>query len=283
MSLGISWAHVLGDALSASAIVNTWGQIMSSHVPKKSLHVPSPKKSEFPPSTISYKAFTLKEIDPVGNCWLPPNNTKMRTHSFQISSKQLEKLMSTICKDKQLSLTKASHFEILSAIIWKSLSRIKETSKLKRVTICTSNHYSRDIENEVPNNGMMFSTCEVDFSIEESCVLKLATLIMEKRVCENDIIKEMVERNNGEKDFIAYGANLTFVNLEEVDIYGLELKGENPAFASYTIEGVGDEGVVLVMCGGPNEGKNGITVTVVLHVDQLNLLKDELKNVWSIV
>ena len=43
-----------------------------------------------------------------------------------------------------------------------------------------------------------------------------------------------------------YGANLTFVNLEEADFYGMELKGQKPVHVSYFIDGVGDEGVVLV-------------------------------------
>ena len=47
-------------------------------------------------------------------------------------------------------------------------------------------------------------------------------------------------------NFIMDGANLTFVNLEEADFYGMELKGQKPVHVSYFIDGVGDEGVVLV-------------------------------------
>ena len=35
------------------------------------------------------------------------------------------------------------------------------------------------------------------------------------------LIEEMVEKKEGEVDYVVYGANLTLLNLEEAMIYGL--------------------------------------------------------------
>lgn len=286
LSVGLSWAHILGDIVSASTFINTWAQIMAGQVPKKSLHVPSSRKlPEDPPGLVANKPFSLKEVDPVANHWsLPANNGQnMRSHTFRISSKQLDLLMSNTCGKKAANLSK---FEILSAIIWKSLSRIRENSGPKMVTICCYEcpHGDRDGKDKIPNNNsMVLSTVDANF---ESNVSELAFLIAEKKRVENDAIEEMVKRDDGKGDFLVYGANLTFVNLEEVEIYGLELKGQKPVFANYTIEGVGDEGLVLVLPGAPKNGEdedgNGRVVTVVLPKDQLAHLENELKVNWNI-
>jgi hypothetical protein len=276
MSIGLSWAHVLGDAFAASAFINLWGQIVSGHTPPKSLHAPTPRKTKFPPTVHGKSIPILKRVDPVGDSWLTANNCKVDTNYFHVTAEQLEKM---VAKGARIS-----HFEVLSAIVWKYLSEIREDNMGTRtVTICTTN--SHDRENEYPTNAMVLSIVEADFAVAKADISELAELIAQKRVEENEAT---VEIENGVADYIAYGANLTFVNLEEAKIFGLEMKGKGPVFANYTINGAGDEGVVLVLPGptngkGEGGGKDGLVLNMVLPENQLGLLKIKLERDWNIV
>ncbi|KAF5462010.1 hypothetical protein F2P56_018056, partial [Juglans regia] len=257
MSLGLSWAHVLGNAFSASAFINMWGQILSGQMPPKSLQTPNPVKAKFPPPSCE-KSVSMKRVDPLGDDhWLTANDSNMETDYFPVTAKQLEHMVTNICADDKLA-AKTSHFEVLSAVIWKYISETREDLGPRIVTVSTS--HNRPWENEYPTNGrMVLSMVEADFSVAKADVSAVVELISQKIVEINNnnigsVDEEMVENGNGEADFITYGANLTFVNLEETNIYGLELKGHWPVFANYTINGVGDEGVVLVL-PGPTNGK----------------------------
>lgn len=291
--MGLSWAHILGDPFSASVFINTWGQIMTGKVPPHPTNqVSKYQDSELPNPMVLKKPFSMKELDePVGDRWLlsTTKSLKMETHSFQITAKDLDRLTSSICGGNQT--TKIANFDILSAVIWKSLSRTRESlgySPKMVATICHNRNNCHEREKEMPNNVMVVSTVEAAnllTSIAEVDVLELATLISENRVDENDRIEGMVGRENGKGDFVVYGANLTFVNLEGANIYDLEVKGKNPFFANYSIDGVGDEGVVLVLPGpkyGIEEGSYGRTVTVVLPENEVSHLRNEMRRDWGI-
>ncbi|KAH8508628.1 hypothetical protein H0E87_010684 [Populus deltoides] len=283
MSVGLSWAHVLGDPFSASTFINTWGKMMQGHVPSRSPHVPNTKKSKYPLSTTRRKPFSLKRVDPVGDYWLTTTNCKMETHSLHVTAEQLDDILSDNIRG-QKQPTELSHFQVLSAIIWKSLSKVREDSGPRIVTICTGN--SRVNDPEVPSNNLVFSIIQADFSVAEGEIYELAELIAEKQEEENSLIEDIVESDKVEFDRIAYGTNLTFVDLEEANIYGLELKGQKPIFANYSIKGVGESGVVLVLPAGPGNGsgkvRSGRTVTVTLPENQLSRLMNELKSHWGL-
>lgn len=59
----------------------------------------------------------------------------------------------------------------------------------------------------------------------------------------------MVGWDLGGFDFIMYGLNLIFVDLGEVVFYGFELKGVRFRFVNCFVDGIGEEGVVLVFLG----------------------------------
>ncbi|KAI9109089.1 hypothetical protein K1719_019712 [Acacia pycnantha] len=119
--------------------------------------------------------------------------------------------------------------------VWKCLSHIRgNASGLNVVTICING--SKREEDELPINGLVFSKVEADFAVEKSNVSKLATLIGEKKVMENDILEKMVEEDEGEGDFVVYGANLTFVNLERAEFYDVKLNGRKTILANCTFE-----------------------------------------------
>ncbi|KAF5746765.1 protein ECERIFERUM 1 [Tripterygium wilfordii] len=281
MSLGLSWAHVLGDPFSVSAFINKWAQIMAGTARSQPLHVSSIQNYKSAP-TIPKSPLSIKRVDPVGDCWVTASNCQMESHSFLITSEKLDQLMKEILNPSQA--TKISEFEALSALIWKSLSEIRDDLGPRIVTICT-NSPQRE-ENEPPSNAMEFSIVEPDFSVSKADVSDLAVLITEKRVGEDEAIRDLVQGDNGEGDYLVYGTNLTFVNLEEVNVYGLELKGQKPVFANYRIGGVGDEGVVVV-CPGPESGveggRGGRLVTVMLPEDQVVELKNVLQRDWDLV
>lgn len=283
MSLGLSWAHVIGDPISASAFVHMWGQIgAGKHVSPTSLQVQQPKNSETktPGPVPAGNLFPIKRVDPVGDLWQTPSNYNMKTHSFKFTTKQLRQVESTACK----KAAKVSLFEVISALIWKSLSKIREDSGPGVVTICRYNSGRRD--NQMPANDMVLTTAEAGFNVSKCDVLELAELIGDSRTGDgNRAFDEMSEKESESSDFIIYGANLTFVNMEGADIYGLKLQGEKPVFVSYSINGVGEEGVVLVLPGpeGESDCECGRTVTVVLPENQLQKLKKKLNQEWNLV
>ncbi|KAM7520847.1 hypothetical protein LguiB_019809 [Lonicera macranthoides] len=278
LSVGLSWAHILGDAFSASNFINMWGQMMTGHLPRQFSNIPNAgKENPFHPP-IPRKPLSLRRVDPIGDYWVTPNNSKMETHSLHVSSKQLHNLLSNFCN--------ARPFEAISAIIWKSLAKIRVESEPRIVTICTNNSPQKG-KNELSGNNQIISTVEVNFVVSSSEVSKLAKLISEEKIEENRMIEELMKRENEQLDFIVYGGgNLTFVNLEEEEIYGLELKGQKAIFANYSVNGVGDEGAVLVLPGPPKDYKidddGGRTVTMMLPSYQVPMLKNELKIEWGI-
>ncbi|KAG2698714.1 hypothetical protein I3760_07G162400 [Carya illinoinensis] len=280
MSLGLSWAHVLGDAFSATSFVNMWAKILSGQMRPKCLQPVNLGKSKSPTSVLENLVST-ERVNPLGDHWLIANNSKMETNYFQITAKQLEHMLANVGAVDQA--TEISHFEVLSAIIWKCLSEIREDWGRRIIAVCTSSSHNR--ENEYPTNGMVLSTVEADFPVAKADISAVIELIAEKRVDGMGMTEEIVEKENGEADYIAYGANLTFVNLEEAEIYGLELKGQKPVFVNYAINGVGDEGVVLVLPGAAkgkaeSGGRDGVTLTMVLPENQFQLLINKLERDW---
>nr|GMD93944.1 protein ECERIFERUM 1 [Ipomoea batatas] len=275
LSIGISWAHVLGDAFSLSDFVNMYGPAIAGRrdLPPKHPDMPTADNHNCAkPRTQKLFPFSLGTVGPVGDHWKLTNTCKMATQSYHITEKQLNALIFKVSGLKQSAKVKA--FEAISALFWKSLAKVKGEleSGLETVTIVKNDFHSR-------GNGQVISAVKAEMRVSEADVLELANLIGEKAVDETGIIYETMEEENGKSaDFFVYGANLTFVNLEEVNIYGLEMKGENPIFANCTISGVGDEGAVLVLPGPENlKGKEGgRIVNVILPEHLLGKLKNEI-------
>lgn len=139
------------------------------------------------------------------------------------------------------------------------------------MTICRKGSHIR--ENGNLSNGQIISAFQADFSVMEADLEKLAKVLCYEAVeDERSLIEETMEKGNGVADYIVYGANLTFVNWEDADVYGLEFNGEKADFASFSIQGVGDEGAVLVLPGG-----KGRILKIILPEDQILKLKTELK------
>ncbi|XVF65319.1 hypothetical protein PTKIN_Ptkin09bG0238400 [Pterospermum kingtungense] len=283
MSLGISWAHFLGDAFSASDFINDWGPYMAN--PKLKSPIPLPKsltKNEKPhdPTQVSNEPLSAKQVNPVGDLWVTANNCKMETFSFSLNTPHLSTLQAKVSGEH--GGKRISPFESVCAVIWQCIAKVREGFEPQTVTVCRKgpNH-----DKNVPSNSQIISAIKADFSVKEADLKKLAFLLADydddEGLDERNKIESAVERDDGVTDYIMYGANLTFVNMEDASLYGLELKGLKPKFAYYSIQGVGDEGAVLFLPKGPpsseNEGK-GRLVTITLPEDQVLKLKTELKS-----
>ncbi|KAL3504876.1 hypothetical protein ACH5RR_034717 [Cinchona calisaya] len=286
ISIGLSWAHILGDAFSASQFINIWGQFLNGQLPIQQIDdMPSTRKKNNPLPQVAKVPFSIQrvQLDSVCDKWLVSNNCNMGYHSFHLTAKQINHLIQAAKSMKP--------FEAISAIMWKSLAKVRgKSSEPKIVTICsTNNSGSWDKENGLPSNSQV-KICTIqaaNLSVEDADLEELANLIAHKKKDETNLVEEIIDQkeNDGKiDDFVLYGAKLTFVNLENAKIYGLELRGQRPIFASYSLSGVGDEGAILVLPGPASDGKEegGRVVNLVLPEKQLEKLKYELKKEWGI-
>lgn len=285
ISIGLSWAHVVGDAFSASHFINIWGQFLTGQVPPHHLgtyYNPKIKKSLSPLAKVPLSIQRVL-LDADGGHWLTSDHKKMRTHSFHVTAKQLNHLT------EEAKLAKP--FEVISAIIWKSLAKTSdkvEEPKIVTLISSTGDAASWDKENELPSNSrVVISTIEaVEAPLAHADLAELARLIAQKQEDETNLVEQVMMDQKGIDDgvcgdFILYGARLTFVNLEKIDVYGLKMRGHQPVFASYSLSGVGDEGAILVLPGPPPE-EGGRVINLILPENQVEELKRELRNDWGI-
>ncbi|TKY56338.1 hypothetical protein E2542_SST20781 [Spatholobus suberectus] len=259
LSMGLSWSHVLGDTFSALNFITKWSQILASHAPPKALPMPIHRETDSPHNnSVNYNPISVKMAITAGEHWLATNNTKMVTHTFHITPKQLDHLH--CCGN--------------------TVACIRGDSEPKVVTIFTPG----TSRNEFPFNDMVISVVEANMVVGKSNVSDLARLICEELKVENDVVEKLVEESQGKGDFVIYGANLTFVDLEEGDVYGVLLNGQKPIMANCSIHGVGDQGVVLVLPAPDDEedGSNGRMLTVSLPEKEVNQLKDKVRGEWGI-
>ncbi|MED6130785.1 hypothetical protein PIB30_003806 [Stylosanthes scabra] len=275
ISLGLSWAHILGDPFAAFEFINTWGQFMNYLDLNKPINIPRPVPK--PTGTgPQMDPVSVRRIDPVGDHWIPPNNCKMVTFSFQLTGSQMNYLQAQIWGP---SGEQTPPFESLCAVIWYCVARVRPGFEPKTVTVCKPDPGHG---NDIIGNNQVISKVEAgsECSITEIEFKVLASMLAEQGIDERNQIEEAMEKDEGVADFFVYGANLSFVDLEETNVYDLELKGKKPRFVYTTLQGVGDEGVVLVMPwpkGANKNGSDGKFVTMILPEDQILKIKSELK------
>lgn len=276
ISLGLSWAHVLGGPLSASELINTWSQILNNLNLKIPFNIPRSAPTPNKPGP-KYDPGTVKRVDPVGDHWILANNKKMDTLSFHITSSHMNNLQTQIWGP---SVEQTPPFESLCAIIWRCIARVREGSEPTTVTVCRTDPLSSS--NDIFGNDQLICKVEAksECSIVDTNLRVLASMLVNQGVDERDQINEMVEKDQGVTDYFVYGANLTFLDLEDINLYDLKLKGHKPKFVYYTLQGVGDEGVILVLPWSKDPIMNGIDgkfVTIIMPEDEMVKLKSELK------
>lgn len=233
---------------------------MSGHGPTKLVY---PETPELTSHAHNGEAISIEKIESVGQYWLLTNKCKMGRYIFNFGLNQIDRLMAKYTTRDQ----PFSEVDILYALIWKALLNIRGKTNTNVITIC-----DRKKSSTCWNDDLVISV--VEKNDEMIGISELAALIAGEKREENGVIKRMIEEDKGSSDFITYGANLTFVNLDMIDMYEIEIKGGKPDFVNYTIHGVGDKGVVLVY---PKQNFARI-VSVVMPEEDLAKLKEEVTN-----
>ncbi|KAF7149933.1 hypothetical protein RHSIM_Rhsim02G0061400 [Rhododendron simsii] len=279
VSVGLTWAHVLGDPFSAADFMNAWGQVMTAQKPAQPLkqgRSPTKPETYASPPTPFKDPISVKRVGPVGDHWMSPNNCKMETFSLNLGTKQMNHLQSKV--SGLVGSNPSPVFESICALIWKAVAKIRNGPEPKVVTICKNNSHDPR-EKGILGNGQVISVVRAEFSVLEANPKELARLVVDRAEDERSRIGEAMEREKGLSDFIVYGTNLTFLDLEGANPYGLEFNGQKPIYVGYDVDGIGEGGVVLVISGPKNATK---IVTLIMPESEVLELKSELKKEFSI-
>ncbi|RWW31887.1 hypothetical protein GW17_00003468 [Ensete ventricosum] len=226
---------------------------------------------------LQFSPMAYMQVELIGDGWLAPNTRKMATNSFRITETKLKKMQPE-------KLKQVPTFVIISALIWKCLAKIRKSRESKMATICRYLTLAKC--SKILNNTLKTSTVRLDSSAANFGLLELATLICKQEADEWQSVEELVDIENGKPDFVLYGANLTFVDMEGINLYGLELKGQKPIQVDYSIDGVGDEGAVLVLQGPQRANATSSNqeriVMVILPEDEIPQLCELLSGEFGI-
>ncbi|KAL6526669.1 hypothetical protein OROGR_015759 [Orobanche gracilis] len=275
-AVGLSWAHVLGDAFSAAEYLNSLGRVVAGFRPERPLNLghtlTKPINSDRLPKFVE-EPLSIKRVDPVGDNWVHVTKSKMEAFSFDVTPINLSRLRSRMSTNG----TQFTPFEAISAVVWQCIAKIRaEELEPRAVTICIGGEQNKMTHGKSNlRNSQVVSTVEADFPIVEADTSELAALVRDEAVDERRMIEEAIDRDRGLGDFIIYGANLTFVNLEEARFYDFEYRGQKPVRVSYRVDGVGEKGVVLVLPG--HRGGEGRSVVAIMPENEICGLKSELK------
>ncbi|GJY45153.1 eceriferum 26-like protein [Tanacetum coccineum] len=278
-SVGISWAHVLGDVFSAVGFTNLWGLATSKKYPAEPLRMAHPINEGHESKVPAKDMVAIKRVGPVGDHWVTTNDMKMETYSFYVSKPDLTRVQSKICGDKDHQ--QIPPFESICTLVWQSVAKVKHGSELKVVTICKNESAKRSFEGVITNKAQTIKVVKTDSSVEESSLMELGLLIMNQGVDERNKIEEALEGDNELPDFLVYGANLTFVDLSDAPLYELDIRGHRPVYVNCAINSIGAEGVVLVYPARKNDS-DGMTVSITLPENRISELKSVLKKEWSL-
>ncbi|KAL4578418.1 hypothetical protein LXL04_014541 [Taraxacum kok-saghyz] len=276
-SVGVSWAHVLGDAFSKACFMNLWGQAFRRQYPAQPLCMDHSNDDGHNMKSPLKDPLSIKRVGPLGDHWATPNDTKLETYSFYMSSPEITRLQSKICGDKDHQQIPA--FESICSVVWKCVAKVKHGSEVSIVTICTRDSKST-FERIITNRAQLIKVVKTDTSIEESSLMELGLLIMNQGVDQRRNIEEAMRYNSEFPDFLVYGANLTFVDLHDIPVYDLDIRGNTSVYVDCAIDNVGDEGVVLVFPTRKDTG-SGLTVSITLPQNHISELKSMLKKEWS--
>lgn len=83
LAIGFSWAHIIGDPHSLSHFFNLWTRALAGE------QIYFPKTSDLErcfqnPNSTGKEPVSIKRVDPVGDLWVAPSNSKMTTYSFNV-------------------------------------------------------------------------------------------------------------------------------------------------------------------------------------------------------
>ncbi|TVU15804.1 hypothetical protein EJB05_39342 [Eragrostis curvula] len=259
LALGFSWAHLIGDVASATTCFNWWAHILSGKKPDDTVLTPANKTLGYSPAGGAAPR-SVKQVGPIEDHWLVPAGREMACYSFHITEPMLKKLQ------QQQEGSAAGTFELVSALLWQTVAKIRATGEVKTVTVVKTDVAARSGKSLA--NEQKVGYVEAGSSPAKTDVAELAALLAK------DVVDETAAVAAFPGDVLVYGgANLTLVDMEQVDVYGLEIKGQRPAHVEYGMDGVGEEGAVLVQ---PDADGRGRLVTAVLPRDEIESIRAAL-------
>lgn len=265
LGLGFSWANIIGDAFSLFYAFNLWAKAISG---EKS-HVPTPSKGgrrfQSPNPTVK-DPVSIKRVDPVGDLWVTPNNKKMATHCFNLVVADQISPHFPANGDDSIPV-----FEILAGIIWRCVAKVRAEPEPVTVTIIKKD--PNDLKPNTIRNSQVISSVQVGFPVAEATVEELVRSMAEAND-ERFGIEEIGESCDGNLDFVVYGAKLTFMDLSGEDLYEAKVMGKSPESVYCNVEGVGEEGLVVVYASAKSEER---VVTVTLPEEEIERVKLEFK------
>ncbi|KAL6651352.1 hypothetical protein ACP70R_010277 [Stipagrostis hirtigluma subsp. patula] len=261
LALGFSWAHLIGDVASAATCFNNWAQILSDKKPDATVLTPANKAQGHSPAGAAAPR-SVKPVGPIEDHWLVPAGRDMACYSFHVGEPVLKKL--------QQQERHAGTFELVGALLWQTVARIRATKEVNTVTVVKTDMAARSGKS-LANEQKVGYVEAAGSSPAKTDVAELAALLAKNVVDETAAVAAF------QGDVLVYGgANLTLVDMEQVDVYGLELKGLRPAHVEYGMDGVGEEGAVLVQRDADGRGR---LVTAVLPKDEVESLRAALGSV----
>jgi hypothetical protein len=149
--------------------------------------------------------------------------------------------------------------------------QVREGKEIHTITTC-KNNISRN--NKFVSNEQSINSVIIDSSPSKLDISELAMAISKHAKNETQMIEAFVQGENGIKDLVVYGANLTFVDMLDLDLYSFTLKGQSPVNVEYAIDGVLEQGAALIMQGNEKDSK---LVVLVLPENELLKVKEVLE------
>ncbi|KAL4561094.1 hypothetical protein LXL04_033256 [Taraxacum kok-saghyz] len=279
-SVGMSWAHALGDAFSAMSFIRLWAQVIVGHNPTQPITMVQSQttSSDIQSPNPKPDLLSVKRVGPVGDLWSTSNKSKMETFSFYISMSELTGLQAKITQEKVGP--QIPPFECICVMIWHCLGKLRHVSEPQAVTICKSDLRNR-AKGVITNKSQTIEVVKADIPISECDPVQLGLLMMNHAVDERIKIEEEMKKDDMISDFLIYGANLTFVDLSDVPFYEFEVRGQKPIYANCFIDNIDDGGVVLVL-PTPKGCSDGRIVSITLPESEVVGLKTVLNEDWCI-
>uniref|UniRef100_A0A1J3JX66 Protein ECERIFERUM 26 n=1 Tax=Noccaea caerulescens TaxID=107243 RepID=A0A1J3JX66_NOCCA len=265
LALGFSWANIMGDSFSLLYAFSLWAKAISGG----KIYIPKTSNGDRRFWSLNPKVKDLnsiKRVDPVGDLWVTPNDKKMANYCFNLSVAEQILPHFPANGDGYFPV-----FEILAGIIWKCIAKVREEQEPVTVTIIRKD--SNDLKPRGIRNSQMISSVHVNFPVAEANVEELVKCI-EKATDERCGIDEIGESCDGNLDFVVYGAKLTFMDLSEVDLYEAKVKDKSPESVYCNVEGIGEEGLVVVFPAANSEER---VVTMTLPEEEMERVKSEFK------
>ncbi|CAO2164012.1 unnamed protein product [Urochloa humidicola] len=274
MALGFTWAHLIGDIPSAAACFSTWAQLFSGKKPpaptlRDPLTMPPPAAA---PATATAPPSVKPTAAPVGDHWTVPTTHDMVPCSFHVSEQQLKGLQAGL---------QVGTFELVAALMWRVLAAIRgpEEEMTRTVTVVktTSDGRRLGLTNE-HHIGHVAATGLLSPAVAD--VTTLAVLLAEVSLHEVGAVAEAALAGADDADVVVYGANLTFVDTEGLDVYGrLELGARRPAHVEYAVDGVGDGGTAVVHRDASGRGR---TIAAVVRRGEADGLRAALRDALNV-